>query len=463
MKRVRNRLANRRRWLLIWAAVVIALAATLGARAGSISIGSSSGPSPAMAAEVDALAKSIVEVKEAVTSFQKRDFDHCLQQLAKAVKAHPELPPAHALFAKLAMLSNESALARPALEKAVVESPDHPDIYILFGNLALLENRATDAELHFEKAKALAAAERWTADQKKRFEQFCHHGYSLVAESRGDWKATRTALAAWLGIEPTNARARQRLGKALFNLKEYDPAYKELQTAVKDDATLEPAEVTMGWLFTAAGNLKKADEWMDYAVKIAPDSQPAQIGMAGWLLEQGRGDEAQSHLDTAAKLGPKSAGWSRLAGLAARQRKDLALAERVFQAMADEAPADSWARNQLALVLAEQKDPAKQKRALELAELSVRQNPKAADAIATLGTVYFRLNRLEDAEKLLTAVVQNGRCQSDDVLALARVGAARGKKDAVVPLLKRALAAPGLFLERSEAQRWLEDLEKAKS
>jgi tetratricopeptide (TPR) repeat protein len=462
MKIVRNGLANRSRWSKICAAVVIALAAPSGARAGSITIGSSSGPSPAMAVEVDTLARSIVEVKQAVTSFQKRDFENCLQQLATAVKAHPELPPAHALLAKLALLSNETALARPALENAVAQAPDHPEIYILFGNLAIFENRATDALLHFEKAKALAAAESWTADQRKRFERCCHQGFAVVAESRGDWKATRSALEAWLALEPTNAHARQGLGKALFHLKAYDPAYKELQAAVKDDATLEPSEVTMGWLFAAAGYLKKAEEWMDYAVKIAPDSQAVRIGMASWLLERGRGDEAQSHLDAAAKLGPESAGLSRLAGLAARQRKDLAQAEQVFQAMADEAPADTWVRNQLALVLAEQKDPAKQKRALELAELSVRQTPKAADAIATLGTVYFRLNRLDDAEKLLAAVVQNGRCQSDDVLALARVAAARGKKDAVVSLLKKALAASGLFLERNEAQRWLEDLEKAK-
>ncbi len=128
--------------------------------------------------------------------------------------------------------------------------------------------------------------------------------------------------------------------------------------------------------------------------------------------------------------------------------------------MAHDAPADAWVRNQLALVLAEQTDEIKRRRALDLAELSVRQNPKAADSLATLGTVSFRLNRLDDAEKLLSAVFQNGQCQSDEVLTLARIEAARGKKDVVVPLLKKALAASGLFLERNEAKRWLEELEK---
>ncbi|MGA7501284.1 MAG: tetratricopeptide repeat protein, partial [Isosphaeraceae bacterium] len=180
MKMVRNGLGNRIGCLTSWAAVAVALATASPARAGTIPLVPSNGVSPPFAAEVDELSKSVVEVNEAIKSFQKRDLDTCLEQLAKAVKAHPELPPAHALLAELALMSNQIALVRPALETAVAQAPDHPEIYILFGNLALLENRATDAALHFEKAKALASAERWTADQRRRFERFCHQGNALL-------------------------------------------------------------------------------------------------------------------------------------------------------------------------------------------------------------------------------------------------------------------------------------------
>ena len=66
-------------------------------------------------------------------------------------------------------------------------------------------------------------------------------------------------------------------------------------------------------------------------------------------------------------------------GLAARERKDFAAAEHVFQALAQESPGDAWVRNQLALVLVEQPDDATRRRALELAELSVRQDPNAVE------------------------------------------------------------------------------------
>jgi tetratricopeptide (TPR) repeat protein len=454
-------LGNRRGWLWIWAGVAIALATTSRARAGSVTITNSLGPPSPMAAEVEALAKSIVDVKQAVTKFQKRDFDACLEQLAQARKAHPELPPPHALFAELAFLCNEGALIRPALESAIGEDPQHPEVFILFGNLALAEGRVTDAAVHFEKARGLAAGKPWTALQRDRFDRLSSQGDAVVAESRGDWKAARAALGDWLKHEPDRAAARQRLGKALFHLGEYDAAYAELEQAAKADTALEPAAITMAWLFTRVRNVKKAEEWINYANRIAAESPLVQLGSAAWLLEQGRGDLAQSHAESAAKLDPKSTAIKRLLGLAARQRKDLGQAEQIFEKLAHDAPADAWVRNQLALVLVEQTDLTKRRRALDLAELSVRQNPKAADSLATLGTVSFRLNRLDDAEKLLSAVFQNGQCQSDDVLTLARVLAARGKKDVVVPLLKKALAASGLFLERNEAKQWLEELEKS--
>ena len=89
MKVVSNGLGNRIGCLMFCAAVAITLAAASVARAGTIPQWPSNGVSPGFGAEVDDLSKSIVEVNEAIKSFQKRDLDTCLQQLTKAVKAHP--------------------------------------------------------------------------------------------------------------------------------------------------------------------------------------------------------------------------------------------------------------------------------------------------------------------------------------------------------------------------------------
>jgi tetratricopeptide (TPR) repeat protein len=438
-------------------AIVVGLTATGAARAGPEFLSNNGLSQPTAAAELGA-AKTFTDVDQAVKSFEKRDFDRCLRQLASAVKAHPELPPPHALFAKLAFLSNQGALVRPALERAVSEDAVHPEVYILFGNLALVESRLTDASVHFEKAKALAATPRWTVEQRRRFEQVCHQGNAYVAEGRGDWKAARVALTGWLEQEPANARVRHRLGTALFSLGEQDAAYKQLEQAAKEDGSLESAPITMGWLYTRDRDLKKAREWLDHAIKIAPESVAARVAMTSWLLEQGRADEALAHAETAARLDPKSNAVKRVLGLTTRARKEFARSEEIFQALAREAPGDAWVRNQLALVLIEQADDAKRRQALQLAELSVRQNSDDPSALATLGTVYYRLKRLEDAEKVLQIVVGSGKGNSDAAYILALVRADRGHAENAPALLKTALSAPGLFILRKEAQQWLDSL-----
>jgi predicted Zn-dependent protease len=398
-----------------------------------------------------------VELDQAAQGFKRGEFETALKQLGQVVKAHPDLPSAQVLFARLAFENNQTALIRPALERASAEAPADPEVYILFGNLALLEGRPTDAAVHFDKATALSSSQRWTGWQRESFERLCLQGRASVAEGRGDWKAAQTALEGWLKLEPAHAAARQRLGRALFNLGQPEAAYKELKRASEEDRTLEPAAITMGWLHLPT-DPKKARGWMDYAIQADPNSHAVRIGVAAWLLEQGRLDEVQTHAEVALRLDPKSTNARRLLGLVARARKDLAGAEPIFAALGQEAPGDAWVRSQWALVLAEQADEAKQRKALELAESIARQNPNDPDAIAALGTVYYRRQRLDEAEKLLQAVLDSGHGSSDTAYMLARIKADRGQPAGARDLLQAALAAPGLFVFRDEARQWLDRL-----
>jgi tetratricopeptide (TPR) repeat protein len=180
--------------------------------------------------------------------------------------------------------------------------------------------------------------------------------------------------------------------------------------------------------------------------------------VAAWLLEQGRLDEVRTHAEVAVRLDPQSSDARRLLGLVARARKDLAGAEPIFAALAQQAPGDAWVCSQWALVLAEQTDEAKQRKALELAESSAFQNPNDPDAVATLGTVYYRRHRLDEAEKLLQSVLDSGHGSSDTAYILARIKADRGHPEGARDLLQAALAAPGLFVFREEARQWLDRL-----
>lgn len=402
----------------------------------------------------------IDELDKALESFQRREYEQALIVLQAATKAYPELPPARLMMARLFLAHNQLPLGRAALEQAAVESPAYPGIYNGFGALALAEGRLTDAFLHFDKAASLATSGPWTDRQGAFFLLQSHAGLATVAEGRKDWATAHAALAAWLEREPTNGQARQRLARALLELDKPTEAQAQLQQAVKDDPTLDPAAITMGWLYTHKGNLTKAAEWMQAAVKQAPKDPKVQRGMATWLLQQGKTQEAKTHADAAAKLNPDARELKFLRGLIARYLKDYGQAEDYFQALHQETPGDFQASNQLVLALVEQADKTKQGRALQLAEMNARLYPNAPEALSTLGRVYYRLGRLDEAERALQASVSGGTGSSETAYYLAHVLAERGRLDNVQQLLKVALDAPGPFMFRKEAQEWLERMSK---
>ena len=80
---------------------------------------------------------------------------------------------------------------------------------------------------------------------------------------------------------------------------------------------------------------------------------------------------------------------------------------------------------------------------MQLAEANARLDPNSREAVTTLGWVYYRNGRLEDAERALRAVTSNGAVNSEAAYYLARVLSERGRDGEVGPLLKLCLGAPG--------------------
>ena len=83
----------------------------------------------------------------------------------------------------------------------------------------------------------------------------------------------------------------------------------------------------MGRLFSEKGDIKKAQEWLDYALAARADEPPGPQRRAGWLLDQGRAQDARTEADEAVKLDPKSSEARRLRAFIAWHLRDLAGAE----------------------------------------------------------------------------------------------------------------------------------------
>lgn len=411
---------------------------------------------PAQANET--LEKKYPELVEAQKKFQAQDFDGALEILKNAAKAHPELSNPRVILANLFFATNRLPAGRAALEKAVMETPEDPEAYLLFGELALRESQVTDAGLLFDKATPLTASFKGDPERVKKLQIRAQAGQTAVAEMREQWEPAQKHLQNWLKLDPQSAVAHFRLGRALFTTDQKG-AYTEMQAAAKLDPKVPSPEVTMAKLFQQKGNKESADKWMKSAVAQAPKNQKVRVEVGQWLWENGRFPEAKTQADEALKLDSTSVDALLLAGLVARFSKDYPAAAQSLEKASLLSPGNPLVASQLALSLIEQGDDAKKQRALKLAESNMQQNPKSVDAAATLGWIYYRLGRLDEAEKFLQGAAQGGNISLDTAYFLAKLSADRGKLDQAKALLQSALKGTGPFAYRQEAKAWYDQLE----
>jgi tetratricopeptide (TPR) repeat protein len=446
----------------LWVLLGIGLSASLGVIPTSSSAGIISPSSVTPSGLLGANGEGIPEVEEAIRSYVRNELDQCFEQLKVAVARHPELPPAPTLLAMVHILQRRTREGRVLLDRVAAEDPSQPEVYLLFGELALADGRLTDALLHYQRATSLARPARWTESSRKRFDLQCHLGLAAVAEGRGDWASVKEHLTTAVSANPRDGRLRQTLARARFELNETQEVYPELRRAARDDSALDPPPVSMMWLYAAKGDQAKAAEWAARAASEMPKDPRVHMGIAVWTLEQDQPRDAQKHIETALALDPKSRSLRYIHGLIARHLKDFATATRTFEALCRETPDDFAANDQLALTLADQDDASLRARALALAEAGLRQHPDSAAAATTLGWAYFRVGRVDEAERVLRAAISDGGADSEAAYHLARVLSQRGRRDDAKRLLARALAAPGRFVDRAEAKSWLIELERSK-
>jgi Tfp pilus assembly protein PilF len=407
----------------------------------------------------------IEEIEKAGEALAKGKADEAFKLLQEAVKKNPTLPPARLMLARLYLSVNQEQAQRAGraiLEAAAAETPDHPEVYLTNGGIALADGRLTDVILNCQTALSLADQTRWTADQKKTFQLNAHDGLSKAFENRRDWANARTQFAALLEAEPKNGQLRFKLATALFFLDKPEDARAELVTAVRDDPTLNPPDVTIGRLWMMKGDFTKATEAMERAVSREANNARVHIAYADLLLQKGDVAGAKIHADIAAKSDAKNPDVQKTLGLVARCQKDLATAQRIFEDLLRASPADLFAADQLALVLVDQSDDTQRNRGKQLAEVNARQYTRSPEAAATLGYAYFRVRNLTDAGMSLNTGLQlsGGQMKPDTAYYLALVLNEQDKFENAKQLVEGALKSTGLFVYRKDAQELLDKLKK---
>ena len=206
----------------------------------------------------------------------------------------------------------------------------------------------------------------------------------------------------------------------------------------------------------------------------SPNDLPTRQIVAVWALEKGKVAFAKEQAEDALRIeggglppGAKKQSGSNvghiLRGLVALWEKDWVVAEENFQKVVEDSPLDFAARNNLALALVEQDDPAKKQRALEYAEANYRDHKDNPDALSTLGWVRFRRGEFDKAEAALNQSLKaaGGPTNTDTATYVAYVLDHQGKNRQAREILDDLLKTDRPFAMRPEARKLYEKLKSA--
>ena len=403
----------------------------------------------------------IIDVEDAIKRFTTRDYEGARKLLEEARKKTPKLAPPEIMMAQLFFASNQPGPGRAELEKAVRKHPQDPEAYLLIGELGLQEGRVTEAGLVFAKASEVTNAFKENPKRLKNFKVRSFAGMASVDESLERWKEAKVHLTAWVKADTDSANPHQRLGRALFQLKEAKEAYTEFQTAAKADDKLPPVDVTMASLHWAAGDKAKAEQFLKRAVEAPGKDLRTQLAVSQLLLTMNRIAESQKHADEAVKIDPKSIEAKLMAGVLARMQGDYKNAEKLLDQVLNQSPSNFLAMNHLALVLLEG-DAASKQRGLEFAEMNAKQNPKNIEALSTLGWLYFNNGKTKEAEQVLSPLAASGNVNAELGYYLAVVVKEQGRVPEAIKILEGVLNTERPFAYRKQAQAMLRELQSAK-
>jgi len=404
------------------------------------------------------LPTKIEELENAAQLLAQGRAEEAFKLIQEAKRKYPALAPARLILGRMALRVNPQQ-ARAIIEQAATEEPEHPAVFLTFADLALGDGRVSDAILNSSKALELSGQPRWTADQRSGF---LTQGRALLAtafEMRRDYANALTHLAAYLELEPKNGQVRRRLGSAQFQLGKVDEAFKTFQDAFKDDPSLLPPAVMMARSYMEKAETKKAGEYFEKAIQTDGNNPRVHVAYAEYLLQQGNLAGAKAQAELAARDDPKNLDVQRMQAMVARFARDPAAA-KLFQSILDNAPSDFFASNQLALILADAKDDAQRKKALQYAEVNARQYENNAgyviEVLSTLGYCLYRNGNVDQARQVMSKCAQLavGRPISPDTVYFMALTLAdqRVNADETRRLLKQGLDSQGLFFFRDDAR-----------
>jgi len=368
-------------------------------------------------------------------------LDAAQKELQEAIRLQPDNDTAHLTLAKLSLVQQQPAEAERHAWQALRSNPSNPEAALVAGDaLAQAKNWAKAEEVYGEIVRQLPGQAA---------------GYvKLAALHRLQGKSSEAVplYAQALARAPHDRMILQDYLAALVESNRVAEADRLLQAHLANAARDADIWRLAGRHYVAQRRLDQAEKAFRKAADLAPDAALVHYELGQLYLFERKLPAAEAALQAALKREESNPEIHTALGMVLASEGRTDAADGHYRRAVQLDPHHAVAANNLAASLSEQQELDD---ALGLALGALSRAPSNPAIKDTLGWIYYKKNRFEDAHRLLAeasaALPQHQIVRYHHALTLAKVG----KQEEALAELKTALSIPGVFPEADRAARMI--------
>jgi tetratricopeptide (TPR) repeat protein len=311
-------------------------------------------------------------------------------------------------------------------KNAMAAQPRHAEPYYQLGLTHLAAKDPNMAAGFFKKATEL--------DPKHTAAQVAFAGLLATAKNKELLEDGEQRMQAVLAQNPDHVEALNVLAMTELRLRKVDSAEAHLEQALRKSPGDLTASVTLSQVRLVRKDVAGAEEVLKQAAAQAPNSPGPRIYLAGFYFAQGKTAESEQQLRDALKIDPQNG--TVLAQLAAMQahegQKDQA--EQTYRQLAA-----LPGRQYKSVHALYQLQSGKREEAVAELEKLAAADPEDRNIRTELVRAYLLLNRVADAERVLTAALKRNGLDVDALLQRSRIYLIGRRLDAAEADLNRVL------------------------
>lgn len=289
--------------------------------------------------------------------------------------------------------------------RALQLSPDYSEAHNTLGNIYLRQDKLAEAVDNFR--AAIASDPTYGA---------AHHGLAAALFKQGKFAEAEAASREALRFEPHYKPALFTLAQSLHQQQKLDDAKAVYERLLSLDPSLFSVHRALANLLTTQGKLDEAKAQFETALKIKPGDADTHTALGVVLCDRGRPDDAAKEFTKVLRLQATNSVANYYLGLISQGSGKIAEAVKFYRAALQTQPDWPEALNNLAWILAANKDPALRdgKESVRLAERACQlTGQNQAVFIGTLAAAYAEAGRFADAvataEKARAAALAAGQ------------------------------------------------------